>query len=319
MNEKISVIITTKNRLGYLKEALNSVINQTYKNKEIIVINDGSEDDTKKWLDSLENKNNFNIIHNKTSKGANYCRNLGIKKSTGDYIATMDDDDIWAMHKLEKQMEIFNNNKNIDIVSCSYTLIDKNSKIIKDFFKSEKFYDSKEAIKKLILDSNFIGGFSFPIIKKKIISENNIFLDENIKSSQDVAFYLELLKFGAKLYIINKPLVLYRIHDLGQITNDINKLIDGSNSILKYMIDNKYNEIFIEEFKKNRFKLIALMAEDKKTYINYKKKYFNLFNNTKDKKNFYFFIIRGKLKNIFRGLYYKFYSFLNNRLGGKAK
>jgi len=69
MNEKISVIITTKNRLGYLKEALNSVINQTYKNKEIIVINDGSEDDTKKWLDSLENKNNFNIIHNKTSKG----------------------------------------------------------------------------------------------------------------------------------------------------------------------------------------------------------------------------------------------------------
>ena len=103
---KVSCVIITHNRISYLKRAVNSVVNQIYKNIEIFVIDDASEDGTEAYGEEL-NKIGINYIriNKKDSKGGNYARNLGIQHSTGEYVAFLDDDDYWLPDKIEKQVK----------------------------------------------------------------------------------------------------------------------------------------------------------------------------------------------------------------------
>ena len=106
-NELISVIIPSYNSGKFLGEAIESVVNQTYKNIEIIVINDGSTDNTeeiaKKWQKRDER---VRYLKHKENKGPSAARNTGIKNSRGEYIAFLDDDDEWLPEKLERVIEI---------------------------------------------------------------------------------------------------------------------------------------------------------------------------------------------------------------------
>ena len=112
----ISVIIPVYNRVELLPESINSVINQTYKNYEIIIIDDGSSTDIKRIIQKFKNPNIKYVKHNK-NKGAAVARNTGIKVSKGKYIAFQDSDDEWHPEKLEKQMKkIRNTPKKIGVV-----------------------------------------------------------------------------------------------------------------------------------------------------------------------------------------------------------
>jgi len=118
----ISVIIPTYNRVNNLKVAIESVLNQTYNNIEIIIVDDNSTDNTIKTLNSLDIPN-LRIINNKVNRGAPSCRNTGIKYSRGAYIAFLDDDDIWYTEKIEKQLNHLIQNPQIDCVFCEYKYV----------------------------------------------------------------------------------------------------------------------------------------------------------------------------------------------------
>ena len=98
--DKISVIIPTYNREHTILNSVKSVLNQTYQNFEIIVVDDGSSDNTIDLLKKL-NSDKIKVIVNETNKGAPYSRNRGIDLATGEYIAFQDSDDIWFEKKLE--------------------------------------------------------------------------------------------------------------------------------------------------------------------------------------------------------------------------
>src|SRR5262245_45342203 len=102
---RVSVIIPTHNRADFLRGALSSVLNQTYQNFEIIVVNDASTDDTAKVVAAFEDER-IRFIRHDTNKGGSAARNTGILASKCDYIAFLDDDDEWLPDKLRKQMEI---------------------------------------------------------------------------------------------------------------------------------------------------------------------------------------------------------------------
>ena len=106
----ISVIIPFKNTEKYIKECLESVLNQTYKNIEIILINDHSTDKTLNIIQKYQDKR-IKILNLKEETGTANARNLGIKKANGMYISFIDSDDIWEKDKLEKQL-IFKKQKN---------------------------------------------------------------------------------------------------------------------------------------------------------------------------------------------------------------
>lgn len=101
----VSVIITTRNRLDLLQRAVKSVINQTYTNIELIVVDDGSEDGTEDWCNNQKFK--YLRIPKYESRGGNYARNLGINSSSGDFLAFLDDDDYWLPEKIKKQYQLF--------------------------------------------------------------------------------------------------------------------------------------------------------------------------------------------------------------------
>jgi glycosyltransferase involved in cell wall biosynthesis len=106
-NPKVSVVIPTYNRADTLPRAMDSVLNQTFQDFELIIVDDGSTDNTKRVVAEKKEKNNRTIYLKQKNQGAAVARNTGIKKSKGKYIAFLDSDDEWAPEKLEKQLRIF--------------------------------------------------------------------------------------------------------------------------------------------------------------------------------------------------------------------
>ena len=120
---KVSIVTPSYNIEQFIAETIRSVLAQTHKNFELIIVDDGSTDNTKKIVSSFNDKRII-FIQNKKNRGAAYCRNLAISKATGDYIAFLDGDDLWVPNKLEKQLKFMRTNK--CSFSCTdYELIDR--------------------------------------------------------------------------------------------------------------------------------------------------------------------------------------------------
>jgi glycosyltransferase involved in cell wall biosynthesis len=314
-NGRVSVIITTKNRKNYLKQAIDSVLSQTYKNIEIIIVNDGSDDGTADYLKKFLNNEKILIITNETSMGANYCRNLGIRNSKGDYLAFLDDDDFWDKDKLKKQVQLIESNEKIGLVSTGFYLVDDNGKVNRVFRRKNETINSRNAIDRLVLEGNFIGGFSFPLIRSNIVKKYNITLDNKLKSYQDLIFYLDLLQYVPHVAMIEEPLVYYRKHTKGQIKGDYKKLIQGVESAINYLLQYNFNDKYVKKFKKNTYLSICYETKDNRTFKEYKNKYFEIENNFKSFYNFYTYLLIRKLKDFLKPTFYKFTRFFYSLKG----
>lgn len=196
MEELISVIIPTYNRKEFLKNAIESVLNQNYKNKEIILIDDGSKDKTKEIVFKFPIKYFY-----QENKGPASARNLGIKKSNGNFIAFLDSDDLWVEDKLSLQMKFFKKNPEYKIVHTNEIWI-KNGKILKQMEKHKKGGgDQFERSLELCVISP-----SSVMVKKELFEEVGFF-DENFPACEDYEFWLRVTsKF--KIGFIEKELVI---------------------------------------------------------------------------------------------------------------
>jgi glycosyltransferase involved in cell wall biosynthesis len=121
----VSVIIPTYNRLDYIHTAIDSVLAQTYKNYEIIVVNDGSSVDIRKALEPYEDK--IVCLSHQENRGLSAARNTGIKNSNGKYLAFLDDDDLFENQKLEIQVPVLENNPDIGFVYSDYYIFNSKS------------------------------------------------------------------------------------------------------------------------------------------------------------------------------------------------
>ena len=188
---KISIIIPTYNRSNYVKRAVESVLDQSYENTEIIVIDDASVDDTRETIESIKDKR-IKYIRNKENKGANFSRNKGIKKSTGKYISFLDDDDFFSdKNKLKKQVELFLKNKNVVFVGCGY--YDKS-------IDKERYPKIKGKIsEKLLMNFSDIETSTI-LIDKKTVEKIGLF-DEKLPSEQNHDFFYRISKKGEFDYL----------------------------------------------------------------------------------------------------------------------
>ncbi|MGI5846398.1 MAG: glycosyltransferase family 2 protein, partial [Alphaproteobacteria bacterium] len=181
MKKKVSVIIPFYSNIIWLEEALNSVLYQTFKDYEIIVINDGSPENDKEFLDKYSEKINYFKTEN---KGPGHARNFGIKKAVGEYIAFLDSDDIWLPTKLEKQVELMDKH-NLNWSHTKYSVFNDIS-------------DLKERQFVVVNNSNFNGNV-FPkcltklnigtpcvMIRRRYLTENRLIrFSENMRYGQD--------------------------------------------------------------------------------------------------------------------------------------
>ncbi|OGU58043.1 MAG: hypothetical protein A2V66_15780 [Ignavibacteria bacterium RBG_13_36_8] len=217
----VSIIIPTYNRADIIKDTINSVLKQTYQNFEILVIDDGSTDNTKDVLNSIQDPRIFYFWQKNSGLPAK-SRNLGISKARGDYIAFCDDDDIWLPQKLEKQLEAFDKYPDILAVSTNrITFPDSTDGTLK--IKKDIRINLKRNLKSSMIFNSSV------IIKKSVIQAIG-YLDENenLKASEDWDYWIRFLHYKDKsILLLKKILLMYRIDK---------KSISSRNSP-KYLLD----------------------------------------------------------------------------------
>lgn len=257
----VSVIITTYGRAGDLIfEAIESVRNQTYKNIEIIVVDDnGFGTEIQKNNEAIfKRENDIRYIINRKNSGAQVARNAGILVSKGKYIACLDDDDIWVPEKIEKQVALMEK-ENLALVFCNgyrFYNNDLNDRKLYQF----NFISDRELDFTTQLRSDHIGSTSIPLLRKECLSQTGLF-DVDMPARQDYEMWLRFCRYF-KVKGIDEPLFYYRYHSGGRITKSYDK------EICSYqLLWNKYKE----DYKKDRIARANILFTFCRTYLKSKR------------------------------------------------
>ena len=186
-NPTVSVIIPTYNRVHLIRRAIQSVLNQTYQDFEVIIVDDGSTDNTEEVVKSF-NDPRIRYIRHEKNKGAATARNTGIKAARGKFIAFQDSDDEWLPEKLEKQMKVFENTPaKVGVVYTGFWKIENNKKIYIPF----SWVKQKEGnIHKELLKGNFVTTQSI-VARKECFKKAGMF-DEKLPRFQDWELVIRL-------------------------------------------------------------------------------------------------------------------------------
>jgi len=234
----IDIILPNYNSSKFLKQTLNSIIMQTYKNWKLIIIDDCSDNKTKNILKKYSKDKRIKIFWLKKNNGAGFCRNYGIKKSKSPYVAFIDSDDIWKKNKLEKQI-IFMKKNNYSFSYTNYETFGDKKKIIVPPLKFD--YES-------FINNTSIGTSTMMVKRKEL---KNIKFT-NSKICEDYYFKCKLLKRVKFAFCLNEFLTRYRIRHnsmqssniknifwIWKINRDFNKLgiINNLTSIINISIN----------------------------------------------------------------------------------
>ena len=221
----VSIIMPYYKKKKYIELAVNSVIQQTYKNFELIIVYDDENKEELNLLQNLINKDKrIKLYINKKNLGAGESRNKGIKLSKGKFIAFLDADDLWTRDKLKKQI-FFMKKNSVDISHTSYHIINSDNKII----GSRR---AKDMNHKLLLNSCDIG-LSTVIIKKELITNKIKFA--NINTKEDYVLWLKITLNNKKIFALKNNLTKWRKLNDSLSASKIQKLYDGYLVYRKYM------------------------------------------------------------------------------------
>lgn len=208
MNPTVSVIITTYNgsTRGFLEQAIESVLKQTYSDYELIIVDDGSTDQTLTLCEKYANGEKVRVI-TQTNAGPSAARNAGIRSSRGTYICFLDDDDLYEPTKLQEQVDFFlsHPDKKVGLLYTAVTLID--GKGCSLGLKGQM--DRGDIYEKLFF-GNYITGPSTVMIPNAVFDDVGLFREE-LLSSEDYEMWLRITKKYA-VWSLGKPLVRYRVH-----------------------------------------------------------------------------------------------------------
>ncbi|WP_346207856.1 glycosyltransferase family 2 protein [Caldifermentibacillus hisashii] len=208
----VSIITPSYNSAVTIKDTINSVKQQSYQNWEMIIIDDNSSDSTLNIVKrEQEMDNRIRIIPLKENVGAAKARNIGIENAKGTYIAFLDSDDLWVSNKLKEQIQLMEN-KGYLFTYSSYAHIDKDGNPLNEIINAVDKIDYKEMLRR----KGTIGTLTVVLNRDKIDTEISM---PDIKTSEDFALWLRILKSGVTAYGIPKVLAYYRIAS-GQISGN---------------------------------------------------------------------------------------------------
>ncbi|MEP9411068.1 MAG: glycosyltransferase [Candidatus Brocadia sp.] len=225
----VSVILPTYNCAHFLQDSLGSVLSQTYDFYEIIVVDDGSTDNTKAVLNPFMQK--IKYIHLEQNRGLPTARNIGIQSAQGTYIAFLDADDLWLPEKLQTDVNCFDQHPEVSMVYSRHINIDEKGFALGGDRK--KRLPSGNIFIRLFSEQNFV--ISSSVVVRKDVFETVGLFDEKLINCQDWDMWLRIA-FYFQVAGINKPLVKYR--------HNPRSLSKNRDNVLKYqklVIDKTYN------------------------------------------------------------------------------
>ena len=256
MEVKVSIIIAAYNIEKYIEKCLESVVNQTFKNLEIIVVNDGSTDSTLEKIESFKRIDKRIVLVNQENKGLIEARKSGFRVSNGEYILFIDGDDWLDLKAIEILYQVSENDK-YDIIQYGY-LIAYEDGSFKDGWnsKKEKVFSNDQFLE-TILKGKINHSIWCKFIKREYILINNIVFPSNISYGEDLGLTISLSVHKPKVYNINKCLYYYYKRDTSLTNNISSKILDiyyVTIFIKKILINNGLFEKYIEEFEYMAYK-----------------------------------------------------------------
>ncbi|MBX4206182.1 glycosyltransferase [Candidatus Parcubacteria bacterium] len=227
MNPKVSVVMPVYNGEKYLAQAVRSILDQTFKDFELIVINDGSTDNTAGVIKGLLADPRVRLIDNGTNLGLSKSFNRGIEAARGTYIARMDADDMSAPKRLERQVQFLDKRPHVDVVGSNMIMIDEKGQ-------------SRGLHRRQIdhIGIKFSSLFSTPMMHPTVMGRAAVFkthpYNETMTNSEDYELWSRLLfETGTNFANIHEPLLLYRTypHSFTQTLNLDKRIVSAHNSI----------------------------------------------------------------------------------------
>lgn len=206
----VSVILASYNHAKFIKEAVGSVLGQSYKNIELIVLDDGSIDGTPDEVEKINDKR-LKLIR-LTPNRRYHPRNLGIKMARGKYIAFQNSDDVWDQKKLEKQIDHLEKNKGTVVCFTRLNMIDESGKIIKKSWAHGNLADenkNNDAWLRVLFTSGINFGIASAVVRKDKLKKLGGFCESMVQMA-DYDLWVRMAGLG-QLYIINEPLTSMRI------------------------------------------------------------------------------------------------------------
>ena len=306
-NPLVSIIIPVYNGSNYMREAIDSALAQTYKNIEVIVVNDGSTDNTEEIALSYGDRIRY---LRKENGGVSSALNLGIKEMKGDYFSWLSHDDVYFPEKVEKEVEAlckFNDDRTIAL--CGSIQINKTSDVIQNSknnrYLSVQCVNSWDVSLLALIKSGSFNGCALLIPKKALIEAGGF--EESLRFSQDFLMWAKILLQKFNLVYISKPYVKNRVHD-GQLTQR-GKILFYSDTlcITKQLYDplmmasSKYNFIFIfslylaKYYCKDSLKLVLRKNKDDKVL------------SLSERLRIKIVAFYGSIRPFIRRMYYKFF------------
>lgn len=326
-NNTVSVIVPIYNAEKHIKKTIESIMNQSYENIELILVNDGSTDDSFSIIKKYEKYDNV-IIISKENGGVSDSRNVGISKATGDYIMFVDSDDYLEIDMIEQMVKNATDN-NVDIVRCNYSKLSDNTKTDN---KIPEIFIRHPKIDKLdfdnILYNNFFNNHTWYSVWGQLIRRSCI-KDCKFRTSlsigEDLMFNLSIYQNANGIYFLNKSLYNYVCNDNGitrsKSTDKLIKKMQDSLVVYTDIYDRFKNkeevqdamlERFVESIvlasykiiqsmkntqKKNSYKVIDNYFESKLMIIVHKKK---IYNKLKISKRILYILLRHKMYFVIR-------------------
>lgn len=198
----VSIVMPTYNSSATIVDSINSVQAQSLNDFELLVVDNGSFDNTKELVISFTQRDSRVKLFSCCDKGASHARNYGIKVARGRYIAFIDSDDLWASDKLEKQLQFMSLNNSIISCTAYQPFISLNGEIKKFSVRpvpniighDSLLYTCKVGCSTVIFDTDFLPAVQFPCVYK-----------------EDYALWLDITKSECHIYGLNNPLVFYRV------------------------------------------------------------------------------------------------------------
>ena len=204
----VSIILPVYNGASYLENAIVSVLNQTYRNFELIIIDDASTDHSLQIVEYYRRQDTRILaIRSSMRRGVAKTLNIGLRAAGGDFIARIDADDLWLPEKLEQQVKVFNSDPELLLLGTAKILIDQNGDVI--YGKSDWPVYSYGDIRNNILKKNLFSHSSV-MFRKSVLTVAGYY-NEDYKNSEDYEYWIRIITRG-KTEILRESLVQYRLH-----------------------------------------------------------------------------------------------------------
>lgn len=198
----ISIIVAAYNAEKTIEQAITSVLNQTYPNFELLVVNDCSKDRTAELVENIAAKDSrVHLISNVKNRGVSYTRKHGLEEAKGSWIAILDSDDAWAPEKLEKQINL-QKKMNADLLFTGSAFMDSDGQPIDWYLHAPAEVTYRQLLKQNVLSN------SSALVRKELYTKYYVIGDG---MHEDFAIWLNILKEGKKAYGVDEPLLIYRI------------------------------------------------------------------------------------------------------------